>query len=142
MTNYGARINIIDHDEQRYPTTGDWDIPHDEKNLFFNVNVSKMRNWRYEMLVGIHELIEAVLCKHAGISEQAVTDFDVEFEKNRKPGDDSEPGDDPRAPYFHQHSFATYVERKLAVQLDVDWDEYEAANERLYDDGRVRSQDP
>jgi hypothetical protein len=79
----------------------------------------------YEFLVGMHEAIEAVLCQHAGISPDAVDRFDKAYEARRKPGDLSEPGDDPRAPYHHQHQVATSIEKRLAKQLDVDWAAYD-----------------
>ena len=62
-------IKIIPHKEQRHPTVGDW---------FFDVNgdlfirVSKMSDWRYEMCVAAHELIEVLICKHDGVSQKSV----------------------------------------------------------------------
>ncbi len=93
--------------------------------------MSKMSDWRYEMLIAVHELIEVALCKKDGISDVMVDQFDMDFEKNRAPGDQSEPGDDPRAPYRKQHFVATTIERQLAVELGVDWDEYGKAIESL-----------
>jgi hypothetical protein len=43
-------------------------------------------------------MIEAYLAIRAGVSPTAVDKFDEAYEAKRKPGDDSEPGDDPRAP--------------------------------------------
>jgi len=73
----------------------------------------------------MHEAIEAVLCQHAGISPAAVDRFDKAYEARRKPGDLSGPGDDPRAPYHHQHQVATSIEKRLTKQLDVDWAAYD-----------------
>jgi hypothetical protein len=83
-----------------------------------------MSDQRYEFLVGMHEAIEAYLCKQAGISQAAVDRFDQAYERRRKPGDDSEPGDNPKAPYHKEHTFATKVERMLADQLGVHWNAY------------------
>ena len=44
------------------------------------------------------------------------------YEKRRKPGDLSEPGDDVRAPYHHQHQVASSIERQLADELRVRYD--------------------
>jgi hypothetical protein len=125
------RINIetIPHDEQRYPTVGDYwqDGDHSQQ-----VRVSHMPDWRYEALVAVHELIEMILVKHRGISEQAITEFDVKFEKAREAAQVlGEPGDDPRSPYRSEHFFATNVERLLAAELGVDWFAYELLVEGL-----------
>ena len=121
-------IETIDHKDQRYPTTGDWIVEHGD----FFIRVSKMGNWRYEVLVGIHEAIEAVLCREAGIHAWEVDKFDMAFEEQRTSGDNSEPGDDFIAPYYMQHQVATGVERILAAALNVSWKDYEKANEALY----------
>ena len=114
-------IETIDHSQQRYPTVGDWQI---DKAGNLHITVSKMSDQRYEFLVGMHEVIEAYLALHAGISPAAVDKFDRAYEAKRKPGDDSEPGDDPRAPYNKQHVFAERIERLLATELGVDWSAY------------------
>ena len=48
------------------------------------------------------EAIEAYLAMHAGVSPEAVDEFDRAYQAKRKAGDDSEPGDDPKAPYRKQ----------------------------------------
>ncbi|HJZ14914.1 MAG TPA: hypothetical protein VJ251_05615 [Stellaceae bacterium] len=70
-----------------------------------------MSDQRYEFLIGMHEVMEAYLAIYAGVSPDAVDRFDKAYEAKRKPGDDSEPGDDPRAPYHREHVFASKVER-------------------------------
>jgi hypothetical protein len=115
-------IETIDHSRQRYPTVGDWQI---DKAGNLHITVSKMRDQRYEFLIGMHEAIEAYLAVHAGISPAAVDKFDEAYEAKRKPGDDSEPGDDPRAPYHFAHVFAEKIERLLATELGVDWSAYD-----------------
>ena len=112
-------IETVDH--QRYPTAGDWQLKPDGLHIF----VSQMSDQRYEFLVGMHEAIEAYLCKQAGVSQAAVDKFDEAFERRRKPGNDSEPGDDPKAPYHNEHMFASKVERMLATELGVNWSTYD-----------------
>lgn len=114
-------INVIPNDQQRYPTCGDWEWDGDKLTIL----VSSMKNWRYEMLVAFHELAEALICKHRGIAEKDVIAFDIAFEKARKDDDVSEPGDDPNAPYYAEHQFATCVERLLALELSVNWKKYD-----------------
>jgi hypothetical protein len=108
--------------KQRYRTVGDWQI---DKAGKLHITVSKMGDQRYEFLVGMHEVIEAYLALHSGVSPEAVDKFDRAYEAKRKPGDDSEPGDDPRAPYHEQHVFAEKIERLLAAELGVDWPAYD-----------------
>jgi hypothetical protein len=115
-------IETIDHSKQRYPTVGDWQIG---KAGNLHITVSKMSDQRYEFLVGMHEAIEAYLAMHAGVTQDAVDKFDRAYEAKRKPGDDSEPGDDPRAPYYRQHQVVTGIERLLAVELSVNWRDYD-----------------
>lgn len=115
-------IRTIPHHAQRYETVGDWFF--DEEGL--HIRVSKMSDQRYEWLVGIHELVEVLLCKAAGITQEEVDAFDMAYEKKRPEGDDSEPGDDLQAPYALQHSIATGVERVVAAFLGVSWSLYDA----------------
>ena len=86
-----------------------------------------MDNWRYELLVALHELVEVLLCKHSKISQKAVDKFDMMFENEREQGlhGTEEPGDDPDAPYKVQHCLATGVERIVAALLGVCWRKYE-----------------
>jgi hypothetical protein len=115
-------IDTIPHSRQRYPTVGDWQI---DKAGNLHITISKMSDQRYEFLIGMHEAIEAYLAIHAGVSPEAVDKFDRVYEAPRKRGDDSEPGDDSKAPYYRQHQIATAVERLLAVELGVDWSAYD-----------------
>ena len=133
---------------QRYTTTGDWR----EIDGQITVTVSEMGNKDYEFCIGIHETIEAKLCMAAGVEEHNVTEFDMRYEAARGgPGWEdveqgvmagcgcpvtgtSEPGDDIHAPYYKQHQLATSVERMVAAELGVSWNDYEAANLKLYED--------
>lgn len=119
-------IQVIPHSKQRYPTVGDWFF---DKRGNLTIRVSKLSDWRREMLVAFHELAEVLVCKHRKISQASVDRFDKQFEKDRakgKHGEDDEPGDDRKAPYRKQHFFATNVEALLCDQLDVDWASYES----------------
>lgn len=116
-------IDTIPHSQQRYPTCGDWQWLDGGEVLF--IRVSKLSDWRYEILIAIHELIETVLCKNDGDVESDVDAFDIAYEKQRAPGDESEPGDSPRAPYRRQHLIATGIEKILAAELGVDWKAYD-----------------
>lgn len=119
-------IQSIPHRWQAYPTVGNW-AWMDGILLIF---VSKMPNEDSEIAVALHEMIEAVACRRASITDQAVTDFDLLFEKERSAGlhnEDAEPGDDRRAPYFQQHQNATFMERYLCGALGISWEYHEKA---------------
>ena len=123
-----VKIEIIPHDQHRYPTVGDWFFDKDE-NL--TIRVSDLGDWRREMLIALHELVEVLKCKHDGVSQEAVDAFDIAFEKAREEGNEDEPGDDPQAPYVKQHCLATGIERIMAAELGVNWKEYEQALSEL-----------
>ena len=115
-------IGTIPHNEQRYPTIGDWRnvsrLAVAKPKDVLVVSVSAMQNPDYEFLVGLHELVEAWLCKKHGITAAQVDEFDMEHL-------DEEPGDNPKAPYFLEHQFAAKVEKLMAEELGVNWEEYE-----------------
>src|SRR5436190_6009848 len=121
-------VETIPHSEQRYPTVGDyW-----SEDGVQHIRVSHMVDWRYEVLVAVHELVEMALTRHRGVSEPRITEFDVEFERSREQcGGFSEPGDHPDAPYRREHFFSTNIERLFAAELDVDWFQYEEYVESL-----------
>jgi len=125
---------IIPHRRQRYDTVGDYYGKHGA----WNFRVSRMKDYRYEVLVFLHEIIEFMLVRLAGIKLRDIDRWDRDYEKWRQ--DDSapcgcklyeEPGDDPHAPYHLQHVTATKCERLIADALGVKWSEYNAAVEAL-----------
>lgn len=117
-------IDIVPHRKQRYPTVGDYY----KKNGELHMRVSKM-NSKHEFLVLIHELIEWFLIDQKGISIKSIDDFDILYEETKT--DESEPGNDPNAPYFDEHQYATYIEKLLAEKLGVNWDKYDKAVNNL-----------
>lgn len=113
-------ITTVKHEDQRYDTAGDW---HDGAIL-----VSEMGNEDYEFLVALHELVEMHLCKKHGVTQEQVDAFDLQFDeerKNRSHDPLDEPGNDGRAPYFHEHQLASIIEREMADKLGVDWNDYD-----------------
>lgn len=121
-------IKIIPESEQRKGVSGaDWQF---DKNGDLQVRVSPLSDWRREILLGLHEAIEAVCCKHLGVSQEAVDKFDTEYDKNHS--SDLNGGDDPLAPYHRPHGLATACERVLAFALDVQWGEYDEELSKKY----------
>lgn len=113
-------IKTIPHVNQRYNTCGDWEWTP-EGSLIIYVSETPRTGPNGSLLIGIHELIEAVLCRHSGISTKMVDDFDLTAD----PTSDVEPGDMPHCPYHEQHCIATGTERLLAALLHVQWTKYE-----------------
>jgi hypothetical protein len=117
------QIETIPHEKQRYPTVGDYWL--DEAGVE-QIRVSEMMDWRYEVLVAIHEIVEMALTRHRGIAEEANTEFDIRFEQDKeKRLVEGEPGDNVNAPYRNEHFFATNLERLFAGELGVNWFEYD-----------------
>lgn len=118
-------IKTIPQADQRYPTAGDWEFAEDGS---LNIRVSEMGNEDYELLVGLHELIEVILCKKRGITGKEVDVFDGTYEKAREDYPeimgDTEPGNHPKAPYHQEHLFASRIENSMALELGVNWEEY------------------
>jgi hypothetical protein len=150
-------IETIPHQEQAYPTTGDWYDSGAGDKCDVRIAVSDMSDWRMEACIGIHEAIEALICKRRDISDSLVTIFDIAYEDARlsETGramyrarygcecaitDDSEPGDDVHAPYYHEHQIATAVERLLAAELGLSWMKYEQAGLDLYAADRIATE--
>ena len=115
-------FEVIDHEDQRYPTVGDFFV---DNNGILRIYVSKLGNNKMELLVLLHELVEVLLTEEHNIPEPMITKFDVEYEDARQQGDLSEPGDCSMAPYKNEHCFATGIERLMCSMLNVDWLEYE-----------------
>lgn len=116
-------IRTVPHSKQRYETVGDWIFL---ENNDLTIVISDLGDWKKELLIAIHELVEASLCKARNITTETVDKFDLEYEANRLPTDSvSEPGDSLEAPYHKEHIYAGVIERGLAHELQVEWFDYE-----------------
>jgi hypothetical protein len=115
-------IVVIPEAEQRPEVNGaDW---YFDNKGDLQVRVSPMSDWRYEVLLGVHEAVEAICCMNAGVSQAEVDAFDLEYDKTHT--FDVDAGDEPHAPYSRQHCVATAIERILCAELGANW--------KLYDD--------
>ncbi len=110
------RIKTIPHKKQEYITHGNW---YYDKKGNLTITVSDFGNWKYEFLVAIHEMVEVALCKDRDISDKEVTNFDL------KHLDAEEPGFLKDSIYYKEHQVADVVERLMANQLNINWEEYE-----------------
>ena len=120
-------IEVIPHISQRYNTIGDWQWFGDT----LRIRVSDMGDWRKEFLVGIHEAIETMLCKHDGVTEEQVDAFDFAHPELH------EPGDDKSAPYHEQHKTAIMIETLLMKELKVDETFYLEVMESLQNEREI-----
>lgn len=118
-----VRLEIISPTGMRYRTVGDWFWTSEG---FLTIQVADTGNWKYNILVAVHELVEVVLCKNDGVTEKQVDKFDLAHQ------DDEDPGTHPKAPYGRQHLIAMGVEMTLAALMGVKWRVYEDALEGIY----------
>jgi hypothetical protein len=107
-------MTTLPFDKLRYQTYGDYY----EKPGVVHIDVAKQDNPLYEWLIAIHELVEYVLVKARKISIDEIEEFDQTCQSE-------DPGDDPAAPYYHEHQVASIVERIVANELGLKWHEYE-----------------
>jgi hypothetical protein len=118
-------IETLPHAEQRYDTVGDWYV---DAEGTWQIRISALGNWKQEMLVAMHELVEMALCQAHDVTSREVDAFDLHWKAHH---DIDEPGDDLTAPYYQEHQIATALERFMAVQLGVAWSEYYRALDEL-----------
>jgi hypothetical protein len=117
-------IQTISQEEQRYATIGDWQFVKANGDQL-NVKVSNLGNEDSEFLIAIHELVEAYLCRKAGVTTEQVDEFDMHYDEKFGNSGIDEPGENPNAPYFMQHFAADIIERTLASFLGVNWLDHE-----------------
>ena len=102
-------------------TGADWWWDNND-NLQVRV-AAEIDDWRERMSLAVHEVAEALMCRHLNISQQSVDDFDEEYQKTHEI--DLNGGDEPDAPYKIPHTFATAIERILTGVMEVDWKPYD-----------------
>lgn len=112
-------ISTIPQSDQRYGTVGDYQRLDGNE---WHIRVSETGDWRFNLMIGLHELVEVMLCHKEGITDEQIDQWDFAFQPTERY---DEPGDHPDAPYFKQHRRAELLERFLANWLGVDWKDYE-----------------
>lgn len=127
---FDIHIMVVDVDPHvdlgRGFTGSDW-FWDEQGNL--QVRISRMSTWQREAALCIHETVEALLCKHNGVSQIAVDVFDHEFDATHT--SDLNAGDDPCAPYAKEHCLATAVERILIAEFGECWKDYDRELEEI-----------
>jgi len=89
-----------------------------------NIRTVETGNENYNFLIHLHESIEEWLCTMRGIDEMDIQAFDQQFKG------DGEPGDDPAAPYYKEHQFATAIEMLMCNEMGINMYDYDAAVDR------------
>lgn len=120
-------FETIDHGKHRMDTIGDWIFDRDGNII---IRCSKLKRRQYELLVFVHEFIEALLCQEDGVSQAEVDRFDLLYSGN------GEPGAEKDAPYRKEHKIAEQVERILARHLGINWKKYNQNLDYVFDKGR------
>lgn len=118
-----VKIEVIPPKQMRYRTCGDWFWTERE---CLTIQVADTGEWKYNLLVAVHELIEVILCTSDGVTTKQVDSFDLAHQ------DDEDPGTHPKAPYHKQHIVAMGIEMMLAALLGVKWRPYEETLDRIY----------
>lgn len=119
-------VSVIPHAHQPYNTVADWRFDAEHKICF--INVSNTGNEIFNNALALHEETEIMLLLQRMSSYDSVLvvdKFDKSFERRRKDSFESEPGDDPHAPYHVEHGFATAVERMYIAASGENWKRYE-----------------
>lgn len=84
---------------------------------------AELTDWRERAALIVHEVAEAIMCKHNGVTVAQVDEFDSKFKGDNEI--DINVGDEPDAPYRLEHTYATAIERVLTGVLGVDWKGYD-----------------
>lgn len=117
-------VEVVPHEEQRYSTCGDWIVCRDGS---LAIRVSDTGSRISNLLIAVHEIVEAIACGENGIMQESVDEFDVNFKGS------GEPGEDLKAPYFKQHAIADVIERLLAVEVGLPWTAHESLVDFLFE---------
>ncbi len=112
-------IESIPASQQRYDTCGDWWFDQDGTlQLRVSSDDPTLTTENHQLLVALHELVEAKLCQARGITQQQVDDYDMGSEQYFKENGE-EPGDQFDAPYRREHRFAMLIEHLMAHELGL-----------------------
>lgn len=119
---------------ERYGCESAGDYWRPTPNLL-NVRAADTGNEDFNFLISLHELLEEILCTKRGIKETDIQAFDQMFDREQKEGlhpEDAEPGNDPRAPYYREHMFATAMETLMCNEMGLKLCDYDEAVNALF----------
>lgn len=116
-------IKSVDIENARYPTLGDYFF----ENSIRYFQITNTGEDLLDDLIFLHEFIEEIITRHRGIKEEDILKHDLWVEEEVKAGrypDDAEPGEHEKSPYRREHLFAEKIEKMVAKELKINWDEY------------------
>jgi hypothetical protein len=111
-----TEIRFLPQRELRNKQVGDYYKDAYGKQHF---EIAMTGKWEFDMLILIHELVEATLCRRRKIPDSAI-DEGWDFVHPEL----DEPGADKRAPYHKEHMFAEKIERMVCKELGFSWKTY------------------
>ncbi len=116
-------VDFQKYKEMRYPTLGDYAEFNNCIRFFIATTDDKGKKIKEkeQFLTLIHEMVEAYLCFFQGVEWKEIDKYDIDMDKKNP---DIEPGDQEDAPYHKQHEIAKQIEKFLASELGVNWEEY------------------
>ncbi len=100
------KFERVTHYPSGYTTIGYWFWDEARNRGTLTIQVMKMDDWRHEVAVWGHEILEALYCWIMGIPTEDCDAFDDRYEQGYRRGTiplTYEPGDDRRCPYFWGH---------------------------------------
>lgn len=104
-----------------------WDRPGNRGRL--TIQVHRMNDWRHELAVWGHEIIEAAYCKLARVTTEECDLFDNMYEQWYRDGTkpkSEEPGCDPKCPYHRGHMWGIVWEEIVIFATMASWEKYES----------------
>jgi len=111
------KVSFVEQDAQAYETLDDWRQVGDRLEFI----ITDTGNPVYNQMLLIHAMVERLLARNAGVSDETINAFDLEYKGN------GEPGEEPDAPYRDAHLTAKAIEMTLSAQMGISWKEYEEA---------------
>jgi hypothetical protein len=136
-------IQTVPHSEQAYETLGNYEspVPGKEKKIELTpgkaiITVSEMGDWRSELLVALHELVElSTACWVKGVKDRDIVKFDKAHNKKVENGEsmNDDPGCEPDAPYHMEHMLATFIENGLLPYFRMTEEEHMLNLSHAYD---------
>jgi hypothetical protein len=120
--------------DMRFRTVGYWSWDKPDNKGILTVEVCKMSDWRFELAVWGHELIESVYCKLFHVTTEEADKFDQMYENGYNAGTiplEKEPGHDPSCPYHRGHMMGVAWEYICVYGLLASWTKYVSECDRL-----------
>jgi len=121
------KIHWLNGRNPKFVTVGYWHWTKPDNKGMLLVEVSKLPDWRFNIAVLGHELIEVFYCWLFKITTERCDRFDESYEKKYESGEVSpefEPGCDPQCPYHWGHMAGIVWERLFIHGTLASWNKY------------------